>query len=114
MKQLTPILTLVAIVLMGCGSESADTSGAASAPATPAGLTEAQLVHGIGPITAFDPGPLDHALADQGMEYFKLKCSACHKMEGRYVGPELGTITNDRSPASGDGKKRKSRKIASP
>jgi len=99
MKQLILILIATALLLMGCGSDSPDSSGGSATPATPAGLTEEQLEHGIGPITAFDPGPLDNALADRGMEYFKLKCSACHKMEGRYVGPELGTVTNDRSPA---------------
>ena len=99
MKRFTPLLIAVAILMMGCGSEASESSSASSTPTTPAGLTEEQLEHGIGPITAFEPGPLDAAMADQGMEVFKLKCSACHKMEGRYVGPELGTITHDRSPA---------------
>ena len=99
MKRFTPLLIVAAILMIGCGSEASESSTASSTPATAAGLTEEQLEHGIGPITAFDPGPLDNALADQGADYFKLKCSACHKMEGRYVGPALGTVTEERSPA---------------
>jgi len=99
MKRFTPLLIVAAILMIGCGSEASESSSTSSTPATPAGLTEEQLEHGIGPITAFDPGPLDNALADQGADYFKLKCSACHKMEGRYVGPALGTVTEERSPA---------------
>ncbi len=95
------ILPLLALVLLcfGCGSGTPESAGSTDAPATTAGLTEEQLEHGIGPIEAFDPGPLDDALADKGLEVFNLKCSACHKMEGRYVGPEMGTIANERSPA---------------
>ena len=99
MKRLTPLLIAAALLMTGCGTDTSESSGASSTPATPAGLTEAQLEHGIGPISAFEPGPLDATLADKGMDIFKLKCSACHKMEGRYVGPELGIITKERSPA---------------
>lgn len=95
---LTPLLFL-ALLMTGCGSGSSDAPQTAEPLAEPSGLTQDQMEHGIGPIAAFDPGPLDAALAEQGAEYFKLKCSACHKMEGRYVGPALGTIVNERAPA---------------
>jgi len=99
MKPITTLLLLLALLVTGCGSGNSDATATNESQADPSGLTQEQLEHGIGPVQAFDPGPLDAALAEQGAEYFKLKCSACHKMEGRYVGPALGTIVNDRTPA---------------
>ncbi|MDA0379284.1 MAG: cytochrome c [Bacteroidetes bacterium] len=96
----TTLYTLLACLLLAaCGSGSDAPAAEAVAVANPSGLSAAQLEHGIGPIEAFEPGPLDAALAERGAEYFKLKCSACHKMDTRYVGPPLATITQTRSPA---------------
>jgi cytochrome c2 len=99
MKLTSTLLLMLALLVTGCGSGSSDAPASTEPQGDPSGLTQEQLEHGIGPISAFEPGPLDAALAEQGAEYFKLKCSACHKMEGRYVGPALGTVVNDRTPA---------------
>lgn len=98
MKTLLPTL-LICLLLAACGSGSDAPASETAATTDPSGLTAAQLEHGIGPIAAFEPGPLDAALAERGAEVFKLKCSACHKMDARYVGPALGTVTQTRSPA---------------
>lgn len=98
MKTLLPTF-LICLLLAACGSGSDAPASEPAAATDPSGLTAAQLEHGIGPIEAFDPGPLDAAMAEKGAEFFKLKCSACHKMEGRYVGPGLATVTQTRSPA---------------
>ncbi|HEX9660469.1 MAG TPA: cytochrome c, partial [Rhodothermales bacterium] len=37
-------------------------------------------------------------LVAQGQAAFELKCSACHKVDSRYVGPALGDILTRRSP----------------
>jgi mono/diheme cytochrome c family protein len=44
-------------------------------------------------------GPLDKEMAEDGEKLFTAKCSACHKMGERYVGPPLGDITGRRSAA---------------
>ncbi|NNF03255.1 MAG: cytochrome c, partial [Rhodothermales bacterium] len=62
-------------------------------------LTAEQIEHGVGPIDAFDPGPIDTELAARGEAVFTTNCSACHKMDSRYVGPSLGDVTVRRSPA---------------
>lgn len=54
---------------------------------------------GIGPVTEVKLDPLDTALATKGKEVFVSKCSACHKMEERYVGPAIKGITTRRHPA---------------
>ena len=79
----------------------ASTSAPASTSAAAAnGLTPFQLEHGIGPITSpVVLGDIDTAMAKQGHEVFEHKCSACHKMGERYVGPALGEVTTRRSPA---------------
>lgn len=88
----------------GCGSTSTE-SGPPSAGATPAsttgdGLTPFQVEHGIGPITApvVLSQAVDKSLARNGLEVFEQKCSACHKMDERYVGPALGGVIGRRSP----------------
>ena len=53
---------------------------------------------GIGPITSVELGPIDEALVAEGKEMFKSKCSACHKVSKRVVGPAMAGITSRRSP----------------
>jgi len=78
----------------------ASSSTPASASASPDGLTPFQLEHGIGPITEpVQVDGVDKAMAQAGHELFEHKCSACHKMADRYVGPALGEVTRRRSPA---------------
>jgi mono/diheme cytochrome c family protein len=93
--------SLVLTVLLlpsGCGGGSPEPQ-ASTAPPTGGDLSAAELEHGIGPISAFTLDAVDQALATTGEEVFTVKCSACHKMGERYVGPALGDVTTRRSPA---------------
>lgn len=90
------LAAFLVVSLAACGGDAADQGG--NTPAEPAGLTQAQLEKGIGPITSVDVSALDAALAAQGEQVFTVKCSACHKMADRYVGPPLGTVASERSP----------------
>ncbi|MBE8221959.1 MAG: cytochrome c [Bdellovibrionales bacterium] len=53
---------------------------------------------GIGPVKTVKLGPLDVALAKKGKKIFSTKCSACHAIKTRSVGPALIGITKRRSP----------------
>lgn len=53
---------------------------------------------GIGPVKSVTLGPVDEELAEVGKATFQAKCSACHKIEERYVGPALSGVTKRRSP----------------
>jgi cytochrome c2 len=53
---------------------------------------------GIGPTTDLKLEALDPKLATQGKSLFETKCSACHKVDSRYVGPNLADVTKRRSP----------------
>jgi mono/diheme cytochrome c family protein len=54
---------------------------------------------GVGPISSVDlPDQIDADLAAKGEELYKSKCTACHKIEKRLVGPALKGVTERRSP----------------
>lgn len=53
---------------------------------------------GIGPIKELKLEAIDEKLVATGQEVFKTKCSACHKISKRVVGPALEGITTRRSP----------------
>jgi mono/diheme cytochrome c family protein len=83
--------------MVACGGESSEVPG--STQEAGSGLSAEQVEHGIGPISSFEVGPIDAALAETGLAAFTTKCSACHKLDERYVGPPLGDVTSRRSPA---------------
>ena len=92
-----------ALLVGACGggepeSAPAQSSSAAAAPAAGAPLTAIELEQGIGPIRDMTLGPIDAALVATGEEAFTLKCSACHKIEERYVAPPLGEVLSIRTP----------------
>ena len=98
------IAALSLLSTIGCGTASTERAPAATG-ATPAsapadGLTPFQVEHGIGPITApiVLSQTVDESMAKSGHEVFEQKCSACHKIDERYVGPPLGGVIGRRSP----------------
>jgi len=90
--------------LAACGGDAPPAQDAAAptaaAPSSSgsAELTQVELEQGIGPIRDLELGPIDPALAEAGQAAFTTKCSACHKIEERYVGPELGQVLSRRRP----------------
>ncbi len=89
---------LLVVVMAACGGEAGNGNANVSTGGTE-GLSQAELENGIGPITSVTLGEIDSDLAEQGEEIFKTKCSACHKMDTRYVGPPLEGILDRRTPA---------------
>lgn len=94
---------IIAVSLIGVaacgGGEKAPPSSAV--PAEIGGdLTPFQVENGIGPIaSAVALGPVDAHEAQEGEKIFTAKCSACHKLGERYVGPALGGILDRVTPA---------------
>lgn len=52
---------------------------------------------GVGPITSITLGEIDQALVTEGEVLFKAKCTACHKISKRFVGPGLKGVTERRT-----------------
>ncbi len=90
--------SLLAVLALGaCEMPAPETSRAV--PSAPAGLSDAQLEHGIGPIEPFVLPGVNSALAAEGEKSFTLKCASCHQWEARLVGPPLAGALERRSPA---------------
>lgn len=100
MKNRSPLYLLVPLLfLAGCGGnptadESAET---ASAPATPAVLDPMED-KGIGPIKSLTLGPIDEAMVAEGKKVYDAMCTACHKVEKRFIGPSPVGILDRRTP----------------
>ncbi len=91
---------IVVLVSAGCGGDAPAPAARDTARAPASGALSAfQQEHGIGPVTeAITLGPIDEGLAEQGEALFETKCSACHKLGERYVGPAVGDVLARRSP----------------
>ena len=53
---------------------------------------------GVGPVDHVDIAKLDATRAKTGAALFQTKCSACHKISERYIGPALQDVTKRRQP----------------
>lgn len=100
-------LTLAALVMMvgfawgcsGSGDKNNDATEQETTQENASGLTDFQMKNGIGPVTEeLDLGPIDEDMAERGEKLFKTNCSACHKLDERYVGPAQRDLVERRSP----------------
>ncbi len=56
--------------------------------------------HGVGPIKAFElPATIDQELVSKGQQVYESMCTACHKVEKRFIGPSPKDILKRRTPA---------------
>lgn len=93
---------LLSFVMVSCGGGDGKTEEVpafAPKPQVKAADIEDPLSNkGIGPITSMKLGEVDAAMAAEGQELFKAKCSACHKADKKYIGPAMAGVTKRRSP----------------
>ncbi|MGB2223112.1 MAG: c-type cytochrome [Flavobacteriaceae bacterium] len=54
---------------------------------------------GIGPVESLTFADYNEELATTGKDLFGQKCTACHKIDARYIGPSLKGIYDRRNPA---------------
>jgi mono/diheme cytochrome c family protein len=101
MRRISIIAALVlSMSILGCGNEKSELN-----TAQPEQKVEQEKVvsdpktdKGVGPITSITLGEIDPALAEQGKALFTAKCSACHKIDKRFVGPALKGAIDRRTP----------------
>ncbi len=87
---------LFSLGLIACSSNGGNNTET-STSAAPA-KENAPSDKGIGPVSTVSLGALDETLAASGKAVFESKCTACHKIETKVVGPALGGITKRRKP----------------
>lgn len=96
-------------LLIGCGGNTTPTEenkptldgGAPAAEAAkPAAINTSEFSDskGVGPISSVALTEVDAAKAKSGEEVFQNMCTACHKMDKRYVGPAIAGLTKRRTP----------------
>ena len=103
MRTIFVLLTAALVALTACGPGNGDSTAETPKPPSsnnPEGaLTEWQVVNGLGPVTEkIQLGPVNAKMATEGEQIFEGKCSPCHKLDERYVGPPLGDVTQRRTP----------------
>lgn len=101
MKLKLTVLTVVAAILFSCGGnapaeEKTTTAAKVEENAAPA---DPMSDKGIGPIKSVDiTADVNTAMATEGEGIFNAKCTACHKVGKRYIGPDLTGVTTRRTP----------------
>ncbi|MCF6353125.1 MAG: cytochrome c [Cyclobacteriaceae bacterium] len=103
-KLSTLILLCLAFFATSCGGGSSESETVAEAPKTPMTLEEAEkgwkTNNGVGPIKSLDlPAEIDQAMVDAGKVVYEAKCTACHKIEKRFIGPSPKGIMGRRTAA---------------
>ncbi|MCF6222823.1 MAG: c-type cytochrome [Flavobacteriaceae bacterium] len=98
------ILTVLALsaIMMSCGGDKPKEK-AADSPAKEDMKAEVTKIDpmkdkGVGPIKSVTIGDIDDAMVANGEKIFKAKCTACHKISKRFVGPALKGITKKQTP----------------
>lgn len=101
------MIGIAGICLVGCsngpaggGSPATQATVSATPSPPPVSSADGDPLHdkGIGPITEVTLETVDPQLVEAGEKVFKAKCTACHRIDKRRVGPALGGVTDRRSP----------------
>lgn len=99
MKLKVLVLALVVAVMTSCGGESKkEVKAAASKVEAEAVEVDPLKDKGIGPVSSLTLGAIDDAVVATGKQLFKTKCSACHKVSKRFIGPAMAGVTERRTP----------------
>jgi cytochrome c len=53
---------------------------------------------GVGPVKEVKLDPLNQKLANEGKAIFSSKCTVCHSLDQKIIGPPLRNVTKTRTP----------------
>ena len=99
MKVRVFVLALIVVLAVSCGSDGKkEVKTAPKEVAKEAVEVDPAKDKGIGPITSITLAEIDETMVAEGEVIFKAKCSACHKISKRFVGPGLAGVTERRTP----------------
>ncbi|TFV97672.1 c-type cytochrome [Algoriphagus kandeliae] len=108
-KLITPLIVLLAFTIASCGGgESTDTADDGSVKKKPASMLESTVPaseritldnKGVGRIKDLPlDATIDVEMVARGEKIFNTNCSACHKIDKRFIGPSPKGIMKRRSP----------------
>lgn len=100
MKTILPFVLLLLLAACNENDTQSETRSSQQRSSNERSFTAFELEHGIGPIKQeVALGEINPALVETGKAIFDMKCTSCHHMDTRFVGPALGDVTERRSPA---------------
>lgn len=97
-------LFVLPLFMASCGGGGGETNQtpppakqtAKAAPADP--MKDWKNNKGIGPVTSVTLGEIDPAMAEEGKAIFEEMCSACHKVDKKFIGPSPKGLLDRRTP----------------
>ncbi len=92
------LLIFVGFGISACGGESSENAESTKVESEEATETELSLEAQIGPITQLELAAYDAVLAAKGEAAFTAKCTACHAVDTKVIGPALAGVLDRRSP----------------
>jgi len=93
------IFIILIFFLASCGNpESSEKKTETTQQASEASTPDPKNDIGVGPITEVQLGELNPQMAAAGKAIFDVKCTACHKIETKYIGPAIQGVINRRNP----------------
>ncbi len=97
---LIPLFALLFLLACGGGQNRIEQIKQQSTVAEADPYTTWESNHGVGPVKAFElPPEIDQSLAATGQEIYEAKCTACHRIDKRFIGPAPVGILEKRTPA---------------
>ncbi len=102
MKLKLIFIMAMAISLASCGGDKPKKDAPVVTPvqetASTPEVSDPMSNKGIGPISNVSLGEIDQKMVAEGEAIFKAKCTACHKISKKFIGPALKGVTERRSP----------------
>jgi mono/diheme cytochrome c family protein len=91
------------MIFFSCGGDATTTTSTESKTTEEkveenAAPTDPMTNKGIGPISNVELAAIDDAMAKEGEAVFAAKCTACHKVGKRYIGPDVSGVITRRTP----------------
>ncbi len=96
-KIIASVFSLV-FLIAGCGGDGSQKNNEQEKLAETPKQAEPANTKGYGRIKEVKLGTIDAKMAHEGNEIFETKCTACHQLDKRYVGPPLRKVTERRTP----------------
>jgi cytochrome c5 len=92
------LVLAAAVILAGSDQGAADSTKTASGDVAKSAADSGGGDMGVGPVKHVEMGPLDPKMAAKGKSLFDNKCTVCHSLKERKVGPPLGHVASQRTP----------------
>ncbi len=93
------LLLAISLIVIACGRSAEDKAKLDKIRANVESSTDPMQNKGIGPVKSITlADEIDQEMATEGKVLFEASCTACHKIEKRFIGPSPQGIMSRRSP----------------